>query len=308
MIKSLKPYSILLINDKQKYNARYRSELIATLNKNYRVSSRGCFDNFCGFLRTFLQLVFINYTVIVSSNLKSNLLNLLIFWRKKIIIFNGLGRYRQSKILRSLISLLFKIQVHKNLVFVQNYADYRYFRKHAFKLDKLCWMPGSGGTKRHLGSDQSRISVITRDEKLPSQIDSITEFLSECSTHSRVVLVGINNMGKTLTGNLSYDSVGYVDQTDILKFSNALLVPEGYGEGVPHTLVDAIISGAEIYLSKFSYIRYGFYKHTSCEFLDHKKRWARLNLNQELREIVASEFVIYEVVSEVNNFIIKKES
>ena len=307
MFKAPKTSMILLLNDKSKYNVRYRSNLISEFEKAYTVSSCGCFDSFLKLLSTFVTVIFGRYTLVISSNLKSNLLNLIVFWRQKTIIINGLGRYRGSKFLRKLIIFLLRIQYRKNLIFVQNYADFRFFRKNSKTSAELCWMPGSGGTKRELGSAGSRISIITRDEKLPTQIESMREFLCLMHTNLRLVLVGVKGMPGPSLHDIPYDSVGYVDQLDILSFSNAILVPDGYGEGVPHTLVDAIVSGAEIFLSKLNYIQYGFYMYTTYELLPQSEHWVKLNVNDSLKDLVASKSVVNNVFRKVDSLIKMKE-
>ena len=121
---------IIFVNDKAKYNLRYRSDLMKQFSKIYSITSLGLFDSAWAFLNTLVKLLLCKNTVLISSNLKSNLVVLMFLWKKKVIIINGLGRYRESKLLRSLIIILVKLQFHNILIFVQNYADYRYFQKY----------------------------------------------------------------------------------------------------------------------------------------------------------------------------------
>ena len=68
-------------------------------------------------------------------------------------------------ILLNLISL----QTKESKILVQNYADYRFFRRYAFCSCKFVWA-GSGGTKRNLGADGNLVSILTRDEKLMAHL------------------------------------------------------------------------------------------------------------------------------------------
>jgi len=303
MLKTSKRPLILFMNDKAKYNVRYRSNLMRELEKHYTIESVGCFDKITSLFSTILKLVFGSYILTVSSNIKSNLLNLTIFWRKKVLIFNGLGRYRQSKILRTFIILFFRMQLQENLVFIQNYADFRYFRKYAKVSTEFFWMPGSGGTKRKIGDSRSSVSVITRDGKLQKQIASIEEFLCVTQNQLRLILVGINKLPDFASDKLTYECVGYVDQSDIMSYSEAVLVPDGYGEGIPHSLVDAVMSGAVIYLSKVNFIQYGFYKVTNCKLIRHTERWVELSTNDALKSLVDSENIVSNVCQKIDSFL-----
>ena len=303
MVKTSKRPLILFMNDKAKYNVRYRSNLMRELEKHYTVESVGCFDKITSLFSTILKLVFGSFILTVSSNIKSNLLNLTIFWRKKVLIFNGLGRYRQSKFFRIMIVLLFRLQLQENLIFVQNYADFRYFRKHTKVSSKFFWMPGSGGTKRKIGPSRSSVSVITRDGKLQNQIASIEEFLCITQNQLRLILVGINTLPDFASDKFTYECVGYVDQSDIMSYSAAMLVPDGYGEGIPHSLVDAVMSGVVIYLSKVNFIQYGFYKVTHCKLLSHTERWVELNINDDLKNLINSQNIVSNVSQKICSFL-----
>ena len=62
------------------------------------------------------------------------------------MILNGLGRYRRSK-LKFIIGILLKFR-RRETVLVQNYADYRYFKR--FFSQSVQWMPSSGGVYRNV--------------------------------------------------------------------------------------------------------------------------------------------------------------
>jgi hypothetical protein len=164
-------------------------------------------------------------------------------------------------------------------------------------------MPGSGGVKRKLGADESSVSVITRDEKLPTQIKSIEDLYQNYQFSKSLLFVGINDQSLIKLGVINFHSVGYVNQDEILSFSSNLLVPNGYGEGIPHTLVDAIMSDASIYMSKKNYIQFGFYKYTGRDKIGDKDNWLKLKVNQDLKELVAAENIVEMFYHKVNSFV-----
>ena len=284
--------SVCFVNDKVDYNVRYRSDLMRALAVKYKVKSCGLYDDVLSFLFTLFSIVSPNNQVVVSSNLKSNLVVFLFFWKSKIIIINGLGRFRRSPKLRTVLVFLIKCQRRENIILVQNYADYRFFRKQNYSLTKIYWMPGSGGIKRSVGLDQYSASVITRDSKLPNQIKSIREFYSSGLGPARLKLIGVTRGRNIDFNNIPHEFVGYVDQEKILSFSKNIIVPDGYGEGIPHNLVDAIVSNASIFLTKRNYIQYGFYNYTGYEEISGNDYWVKLLINKEIRNLVSSDNIV----------------
>ena len=104
---------VYFVNDKNLYNARYRSKLIKALSSNLITREFGLFDGFKTFAQLFLRILLYRNIFLVSSNLKSNLIILMFFWVPKIVIVNGLGRYRSLKFLRGLVRLLLVWQSHR---------------------------------------------------------------------------------------------------------------------------------------------------------------------------------------------------
>jgi hypothetical protein len=244
------------------------------------------------------KLILSRDVLIIGSNLKTNLVILLFFWKKKIIIINGLGRFRRSKLLRLFLIFLIKYQFRNNKIFIQNYADYRYFRSKNLKSTQVHWLPGSGGVKRQLGSTTSNVAVITRESKLPTQINSLKDFARSDRELRRLAIVGVEYTEASSLSDFRFDFMGYVSQNDILSFSNNLLVPDGYGEGIPHTLVDALSSGARIFLSKRNYIGYGFYKYQKFEGQLINNFWIDFTPNINIVELVSVETIVEIVYRE----------
>lgn len=248
---------MILINDKNILNIRYRSGIMRILNeRGVAFIGLGVFDNFTSFTKILYFILFTNKNLL-SSNMKSNLLCLVFFWRSGTIIINGLGRYKRNVKFRNLLRVLFKLNSKKNIVF-QNYSDYRYFS--LFLNRSFYWVPGSGGIERVSGSSDG-ITIVSRMDKIVSCKDSILSLVNSIPKDQNIYIVGCNKSQITeLFNHKSIIGCGYVDQLDIFMHSNHFFNPSGYGEGVPHALVDAICSSIEIILPKKDYISFGFYK------------------------------------------------
>ena len=283
---------IYFVNDKKLYNSRYRSHLIKELSSNWLVRDFGFFDSISKFLALVIKLLFKRKNFIVSSNLKSNLLVLLFFWKPKLLIVNGLGRYRELKFLRMILLNLISLQTKESKILVQKNADYMFFRRYAFCSCKFVWMPGSGGTKRNLGADGNLVSIITRDEKLIAQSESISEFYSLCWAPKSIILIGVRRLEFSSLESVNLRNIGYVDQSKIMSFAKGFLVPYGYGEGIPHSLVDAIISGADIYLTKKNFISYGFYRYARYQKIFDTEKWVKLVITERLEKVLSIDNIV----------------
>ncbi len=287
------PHEIIIINDRSDYNIRYRLGLMRKLNESYSVTSIGLFDRFYSLFYIFYKSISTQDSTFISSNLKSNLFILFLFWKKKLVILNGLGRLRKVKIFRYLLIHLINLQKNYAVIQVQNYADFRYFSRYCDRNRDIFWLPGSGGTKRLVGHNTQTISVITRDEKILNQLSSIQDFLRIFWSPKIITIIGVSNLQKHTQHQDHFDSVGYVDQSKILSFSRNILIPNGYGEGIPHCLVDAIISDANIYLSKNSFIQYGFYRFATYRGVAGVNNWVNLIVTNELKKLVGTENITY---------------
>ncbi|CAH6922502.1 conserved hypothetical protein [Vibrio chagasii] len=246
-----------LLNDKADYNVNYRSGLMRELDsRELKFKNIGLFDSAFSFLYYIISLVLLDRHFI-SSNIKSNIVFMLFFWRKGVIIVNGMGRKRDSRLFRFCINFLFIMNFRKKIAF-QNYADYRYFT--FFSRRKYYWVPGSGGNTRSLGKNEN-IVIVSRDNKLPLIANSIDSAFSLIEGKSQVVLVGCS---KTIVRDLFHDKkaigVGFLPQSEIFGSGYRFFQPSGYGEGIPHTLVDALCSGMQVYIYKIDYIKFGLHR------------------------------------------------
>lgn len=246
---------IVLLNDRHLYNSRYRASLIAALVEyGFEVHSIGLFDGPRSLLIALKYILFSNRKI-VTSNLRANIFFLLFFWRSGLVIFNGLGRHRQNKIVRCFLISLLRLNTRKRFS-IQNYADFRYFRR--FWVNGLSWVPGSGGSRRP-SLCGSGLFVVTRPEKLKVQYASIVSAMNLLKIDS-VAVVGVAQGESFDFPSTGLEFRGYVEQSSIFLFGDVLLHPEGYGEGLPHSLVDALCSGISIIISKQDFLRYGLSK------------------------------------------------
>ena len=224
--------------------AKYRSDLASKLITELPVRSMGKAFFF------FKAILFWPANdIVITSDGRVNLLGLLT-GAPQLIILNGLGRFEKSKIVRSLLLRL--INRKQNLrVCVQSYRDYRYFRK--LTAAKIKWVPGSGGQKRATGLSLDPIFV-TRDDKFKYTQKSLLEvsvFLNN------IYVLGLKTK-KTDSSKLT--NLGIQMQDNLFCASSTFLQLDGYGEGVPHSLVDAICSNMNLIIDKKCWVKFGLNK------------------------------------------------
>ncbi|EKO3569639.1 hypothetical protein P0F09_002802 [Vibrio metschnikovii] len=246
-----------LINDKSEYNDKYRLGIKNELSsRGILVNSVGVFDGFFSGMKVILFLAF-KRQVYISSNMKSNLFCLFAFWSKGLIIVNGLGRYKYSSFFRISFSFLLFLNSSSKVIIFQNYSDYRYFKRNVKA--RIFWVPGSGGISReiNIGDD---VLIISRNDKISKVYDSVLKFFLFMNGERKIVFVGCSpSEVKNKFNNDKIVGIGRVKQSDIFKQSNYFFQPRGYGEGVPHSLVDAICSGMTIIITKKDFVSFGLY-------------------------------------------------
>ena len=242
---------VLFLNDREYLNRVYRTDLMNLFE--------GCGSVVHSFgLRNILSFSLIYYSrkdrpICIFSNLRTNLLSILIFWAYGINIINGIGRKRQNRTFRLCFFYGWSLLSRRKFIF-QNYCDYRYSRRF-FKLN-CYWVPGSGGAVRRIGA--SGIVMVSRAGKFNVQHSSILEMIAKLNLQ-RISVIGVAEEEVNDSPG-SLDFVGFQSQSELFSQGNIFLQPDGHGEGVPHSLVDAICSGMCIIMSKRSYIQYGFHK------------------------------------------------
>lgn len=291
-------YKVLFINDKSRLNHRYRLGFMKKISfSGYEVESIGWFDNIVGFFCLLLKLAFFRKgLIIVSSNLKSNILTLIFSRRNRnLIIVNGLGRLRGSFFFRAFFVWLLKSN-SESIILIQNYADFRYIKRFYFIYSinqaNLHWIPGSGGSSRSVSSNDNKIVMVQRDSKVRMILPSLNHFTSSNSNLSKkyneIVVVGLRAMQlQNVMNGFNVKNVGFVEQSDILVEGSLFFQPSGYGEGIPHTLVDAMCSGMCTIMRKTDYLRFGFYK-MGFKYTGLKEGWIRIERNLELSHLYLS--------------------
>ena len=249
----MKNNEILIINDKVILNDLYRKSLISLLkNKFQGVHSCGIFDlkSLCFILFKILN----PKIIIISSNLRSNIFSMLFFWKKGAVILNGMGTFRENKFLRIILLKLFSLNWKKKII-IQSYADYRYFRIKSKR--QYFWVPGSGGINIKSGIKENFI-VIQRDKKIQRVFKSICSFL-KIIKNQKLSIVGCNDVKKlkSLFKDYQVNFVGYQNYKNIFLEGGRFVQPSGHGEGFPHSLAHAIVSGFDVYIDKKEFLRFG---------------------------------------------------
>ena len=181
MLLPTKP--VIFVSDKRSYIKLYRSSLFSLFNASSNCFAAGFFDTFSDTLQL-LYLSTIKRSIVIVSNIKSNIIMLLLPFSRGIIIFNGLGRYRPYKTFRILLYLLLKIR-DKNFNYVfQNYKDFRYFRR--YFSDRVVWIIGSGGSVyKTLENSNNFVSIITRSSKFKLQMEGLRAFIIDAPVQGR---------------------------------------------------------------------------------------------------------------------------
>lgn len=277
------PNKVFFVSDKKEYTDLYRSALFSEFSKNMECKSVGFFDSYKNFFSLICFFSVLKRFVLVS-NIKSNIIILFLFQTRGLIIFNGLGRYRSLKIFRILLLVLLKIRSSHFSFAFQNYKDFRYFRK--YFSDTVFWVLGSGGRNYQISSNaQQPITIITRANKLILQMQGFREFILDTPIQSKIQIFGSGKISDLLYQNeldqYAY-SRGWRDIDKIFKDSSELCNLPGYGEGIPHSLVDAICSGLPVWISKSDFRDFGFYKIQGIESQTYGN-WRYLNFSDLAR-------------------------
>lgn len=222
--------------------------------------------------------------LVVSSNLRSNMFILGLRDKISVIIFNGLGRNRGKAWFRRWLFLMVKLRKN-NVYILQNYADYRYFRRFHKQIN-LVWICGSGGKEKPFARKENDVvGVVSRVSKLPLQERSIGKF--EMAISKQLEFVGVDHAGSLGSRRCH----GYLNSNEILSHFNTLFLPDGYGEGFPHVACDALTSGMACWLSKTNFVQYGCSK-MDVEIVDRMEDFICIKSSKIGDESQFSEFNI----------------
>lgn len=275
--------TVHILNDKKKLNEQYRKGLVSALEKTgRRVVSMGYFENKALDLRTVAKVLIFPRRPVIASNLRAVVATLCCVWLRGMVILNGLGRNRHNPYLRRIIRILLQMN-HRKIVVVQSYADYRYFRRFTAG-NNLAWVPGSGGTKRPFGSIGLALTV-QRPDKLPLVAESLNRnlALSIDQAPRLMTIVGceanINEVSSVFPSHLVVYA-GRVPQNSLFASGSVFLQPSGYGEGVPHSLVDAIVSGMDVEIDRLAWLQTGLGR-LGARYTAIGNGWGKLWISEE---------------------------
>lgn len=281
---------VLVVNDRQELNLLYRKALMAAIEaEGHAVRPVGILNggkpNGGALARLFFRL----RGPVVSSNLRANLAALMVPWTGGMTIINGLGRYRGRRALRRALLLMMRVNGRKEIVF-QSYADYRYFRRHGGAARKH-WLPGSGGTARATGPEE-RLVTVQRNSKIAMVAESLAELQERLPEGQVLSIVGCtaDSDAGPLMGQAGIEFTGMVPQEDIFAAGGTFVQPKGYGEGVPHTLVDALCSGMPVLIADIEFLRYGLHR-LGAQREPLVNGWSRVAPDLALAEAVSLETV-----------------
>lgn len=249
---------VLVVNDKRALNQLYRAPLMERLRQSgLALEEVGLFEGGRPVLRSVLRALFGRHDLILASNLRSNLMALLAFWTPGMVILNGLGRYRRRPSARWLVGRLLRMNGRKAIV-IQSRADYRFFRRHVGGAH-LYWVPGSGGSEKTVGNTDRPLAV-QRPDKIGAVAESLQAYFEATGAARDLVLVGCPDTPEMRAAfpGFELELTSTVPAADLFRRGGLFLQPTGYGEGVPHTLVDAIVSRMGVAIANIEYLRYGF--------------------------------------------------
>ena len=262
----------------------YRAKLSVYLSKNHTIArpprvswSHRLYDILFPYNRS---------SIVITSDGKINIFYLLFVTGNQIIILNGLGSYEGNKLIRKIFikANLFK----KNItICCQSYRDFRYIKRYSSVNVK--WVPGSGGIKRLRGKSSIPL-FITRERKLDKMK---SEIMDATNYFDKINVVGVSKKDKFYKFS-KLNFLGQKHQREIFKDSSVFLQIDGYGEGIPHSLADAICSNMDIIIHRRCWVKFGFYNIiqglAKPEFLNDKFYYIRsqseahAKLKSELQE------------------------
>jgi hypothetical protein len=258
---------ILVLNDSIVLNKIYRSSFYKLLKDDGYV-----LHFFTLKPLSFLIFFFRSFSnMIISSNIRSNLICMLMPWSFGLIIINGLGRYSKNPYFRILIFILIKLN-HRKFFIIQNYKFYRFCCRFlpVDRKESLFFICGSGGYKlrKSIASLEGDFCAISRDSKFKLVRESLVEFSKIATTPINVI--GVSSEFSEEDLNCS----GRRDFKDVLTGCNFFIHPSGYGEGFPHALSHALCSELTCFIEKKDFIEFGLYRELIFEKM--QGGWVRI--------------------------------
>ena len=281
---------IVFFSDSKKTISLYRLPLINQLKCNgWHVTQT--------WLRRFVFDFFEIYQakLVISSNIRANLVCLLFFQKNRIIILNGLGNLRHSSLLLGLFLLLIFVNKNHITLIAQNYRDFRWLKR---KDVRVKYIMGSGGAILPVGpfSDNSNWAVITRDAKFDKQKQYLMSFI-ESVKPKKLTIFGLSH--EKDVSMFSAFSPGFVEPSKFFSTANCYFHAGGYSEGFPHSLAYAICSDCQIALDKRQWIEFGLFKFMLS--YEIKGKFLLFRPTDDLKNKVSSDSVIIDYIDEINH-------
>tara|TARA_R110002110_G_scaffold2830_1_gene14166 strand:+ start:97890 stop:98798 length:909 start_codon:yes stop_codon:yes gene_type:complete len=293
---------IVLSNDKALYNIRYRRYLLEKLKNHY-----GEFFVSFGTVESFFRLIqmlcfVIQGAIVVSSNLKTNVISLLLFSRG-VLILNGLGRHQKSTIFRRLFICGVLLNRSRKIFFVQRYRDYRWLRRF-IKDIQIHWMKGSGAEplKATELKTPDTYLLISRPEKLKLLEKNLMEAAKKLGI-KKLLIYGVNpGYQFQEEPDITVLFKGYVEPSTFFFQCKNFLQVDGYGEGFPHTLAYALCSKTKIVIDKRLSRSLGIYR-LPVKRTNIGNGFERLEPYPEVVEILSNKIVYQGIISQVEGLV-----
>lgn len=244
---------IFFVSDNLKTINSYRSDLFNFLTANNFACKKIPIKKY---LLSFAP--FIGDHILIVSNIGSTLSALILLpFKSKMIILNGLASVKNFKITRYIFLLLAKI--NSSSIFVcQNFTEYRYLKKYAKNVVHIVCSGGRKFSRRT--KESNKFVLITRKKKFIRTAESINSFLK--TTKHELIIYGIDeNYGvikKEYLHRVQFR--GWCERSKFFHESGNFFQPYGHNEGFPHSLADAMCSKCSIAIDERLLIQLGLYK------------------------------------------------
>ena len=283
---------IFFVSDNLQTINNYRSDLFNFLTANNFVCKKFPIKNY------FLSLApFKNDHILIVSNIGSTLSALVLLpFKRKMIILNGLASMKNFKLTRYIFLLLAKI--NSSTIFVcQNFTEYRYLKKYAKNVTHIVC---SGGRKfsRNI-KESNKFIVITRKKKFIRTAESINNFLK--TTKHDLIVYGIDeNYGvikKEYLHRVQFK--GWCERSKFFLESGNFFQPYGHNEGFPHSLADAMCSKCNIVIDENLLIQLGLYRLKSS---NNKFHFFSETEYSEISEELYFEKICKKYLFQIENF------
>jgi hypothetical protein len=143
--------------------------------------------------------------------------------------------------------------------------------------------------------------VVQRDDKLPVVAASLREFIALDPAKAPLVLVGCKDAALVarLLGSGVVRSAGFVPANALFEGGSDFVQPTGYGEGLPHTLADAVVSGMTVIAPLCEVRRYGLQRLGGVA-TPFAGQWVSINPNPQMQTALSLPVITAAYVTAFN--------